>query len=114
MARLAQALDGDLKAMLEMAQCLPQVILDRINAQEPQAASSLKRTAGAAENAPDEPISGMDHVMVTRITEIYGLDNVEASALAQAIEGLVSLEKTQRSSVVALISSLSAQEGTAG
>lgn len=29
-ARLAQALDGDLKRMLEMANCLPQEILDRI------------------------------------------------------------------------------------
>ena len=33
-ARIAEALDGDLRALLELAACLPEVILQRISRQE--------------------------------------------------------------------------------
>lgn len=111
-ARLAEALDGDLKAMLEMANCLPRVILDRISSQEPSV-SSLKRTAGPLGNTPDEPTPSSDHNLVAALKQVYSLDDAEARVLADAIAGLVSLDKTQRSPIMGLIISLSAQEGTA-
>jgi transcriptional regulator with XRE-family HTH domain len=111
-ARLAEALDGDLKAMLEMADCLPRVILDRISSQEPSV-SSLKRTAGLPGQAPDEPTPSPDHNLVAALKQVYSLDDAEARVLADAIAGLVSLDKTQRSPIMSLIISLSAQEGTA-
>jgi transcriptional regulator with XRE-family HTH domain len=113
-ARLAIALDGDLKAMLEMANCLPQTILDRINSQEQQAASPLMRTAGPPGNTPGEPAPNRGHNLLAQLKQAYHLDDAEARVLANAIEGLVSLEKTQRSSVISLITSLSAQKGTQG
>jgi transcriptional regulator with XRE-family HTH domain len=112
-ARLAQALDGDLKAMLEMADCLPKLILDRIRSQE-QEANSLKRAAGLPGNAPEEPVSGRDDKLVVELKRAYNLTDEEAGTLAHAIERLVSLENSRRSSVITLINSLSAQEGTAG
>ena len=109
--RLAQALDGDLKAMLEMANCLPRVILDRISAQEQPARSSLLRTAGPAGNGPEEHIPGVDHAMTLELKEFYGLDDIQAGALALAIDGLVNLDQSQRSSLFSLIASISAQGG---
>jgi transcriptional regulator with XRE-family HTH domain len=111
--RLADALDGDLKAMLEMADCLPRVILDRISSQEPQV-NSLKRTAGLPSHNPDGPVSGQDDKLVAELQRVYNLDEEDARAIAQAVDGLVSLEKTQRSPVLSMISSFSAQGGTAG
>jgi transcriptional regulator with XRE-family HTH domain len=110
--RLAEVLDGDLKAMLEMSGCLPRVILDRISSLEPQA-NSLKRTAGLPGQAPDGPDSGQDDKLVTELQRLFHLDEEDARALAQGIGGLASLEKSQRSLVITLISSLSTQEGTA-
>ncbi len=109
--RLAQALDGDLKAMLEMANCLPRVILDRISAQEQPARSSLLRTAGPAGNGPEEPIPGLDHALASKLKEFYGLDYAQAGALALAIDGLVNLDQSQRSNLFSLIASISAQGG---
>jgi transcriptional regulator with XRE-family HTH domain len=111
-ARLAVALDGDLKAMLEMANCLPKTILDRISSQGQAAARSLKRTAGPLGNTPDEPTPSPDHNLVAALKQVYSLDDAEARVLADAIAGLVSLDKTQRSPIMSLIISLSAQEGT--
>jgi transcriptional regulator with XRE-family HTH domain len=111
--RLAEALDGDLKAMLEMADCLPRVILDRISAQD-SPVSSLKRTAGLPGQAPDEPVPAQNEKLVAELQRVYNLIEEDARAIAQGIGGLANLEKSQRSAVLNMISSLSAQEGTAG
>ncbi|MDA1220267.1 MAG: helix-turn-helix transcriptional regulator [Chloroflexi bacterium] len=108
-ARLAQALDGDLKAMLELADCLPKVILDRISAQEQPVANSLLRTAGSASNGLEEPVPGLDHALALKLKEFYGLDDLQAGALALAIDGLVNLDQFQRSSIFSVIASISAQ-----
>lgn len=102
-ARLAQALDGDLKAMLEMANCLPRIILDRISAQEQPVGSSLLRTAGPASAGPEEPIPGLDHALTAELKEFYGLDNAQAGALALAIDGLVNPDQPQRSNLFSLL-----------
>ena len=48
-ARIAEALDGDLRALLELADCLPEVILQRISRQEERSpAGSLPRAAHRA------------------------------------------------------------------
>jgi len=100
-----QALDGDLKAMLEMANCLPRVILDRISAQEHPVGSSLLRTAGPS-NGPEEPIPGLDHALAFQLKEFYGLDNAQAGALALAIDGLVNLDHSQRANLFSLIATV--------
>jgi hypothetical protein len=50
---------------------------------------------------------------VAALKQVYSLDDAEARDLAEAIARLVRLEKSQRSSIMSLIISLSAQEGTA-
>ena len=112
MVQLAEALDGDVKIMLELANCLPRVILDRISSQEESTADSLRRTAGLGGDLPEEPIPGVDHPLAAPLQDMYHLEDADAGALALAIDGLVNLERTQRASLIDLISSVSAQGGT--
>ena len=112
-ARLADALDGDLKAMLVMSDCLPRIILDRISSQEAPADSTLLRTAGPRGNNTEGIIPGVDHPMLAKLKETYGLDDAQAGRLALAMDGLVNLEASQRSPLFDLISSISSQVETA-
>ena len=109
--RLSEALEGDVKIMLELSNCLPRVILDRIKSQEESTADSLMRTAGFGGDPSEEPIRGLDHALSASLKEVYDLEDSDAGALALAIEGLVNLEGTVRASILSMISSLSAQGG---
>jgi transcriptional regulator with XRE-family HTH domain len=111
-ARLAQALDGDLKAMLTMSDCLPRMILDRISAQEAPGTSSLLRTAGRDGNKDAKLIPGVDHPLLAKLKEIYGLDDSQAGQLALAIEVLVKMKANHSSEVFNSIASFLAQGGT--
>ena len=113
-ARLAQALNGDLKIMLELADCLPRLIFDRISSQEASTSDSLMRTAGLGGNLPEEPVPGIDHPLAAQLQDLYHIGEVDAGTLALAIDRLVNLEQTQRASLISLISSLSAQGGPTG
>jgi transcriptional regulator with XRE-family HTH domain len=111
-ASLAVSLDGDLKAMLKMANCLPQVILDRISSNEENAAAnSLKRTAGSLGNGSEEPGLDLNQDLMAQLHGAYGLDEDEIRSIGQAIKGLVHLEKSRRSAVIKMIIGLAEQEG---
>ena len=113
-AKLAESLDGDLKAMLEMADCLPRAILNRISSREEESAGSLKRSAGLAGNSPDDSDAGFDPNIVANLKQAYNLDDDEARGIARAIYGMVNLATSRRSSILDLIASLSTEEDEAG
>lgn len=103
-ARLAEALDGDLKSMLEMADCLPRAILDRIVAHEEIGGpASLRRTAGSEGAAVAE--GDADGHLVS-LAQASGANNAEANELAKAIDQLLQLSPAQRRAVSSLIRSL--------
>ena len=88
---------------------LSRIILDRISAQEASADSTLLRTAGPRGNNTEELIPSVDHPMLEKLKEMYGLVDAEAGRLALAMDGLVNLEASQRSSLFDLIASISSQ-----
>jgi len=103
--RIATALDGDLKTMLEMAKCLPRAILDRIVAREEAGGpSSLRRALGDDPNR-SEPSrgSGAD---LNDLALAAGLNENEASDIVDAVKHLVHLKPVQRAAVMSLIRSL--------
>ena len=103
---LARALDGDIKYMLEMTHCLPQVFLDHLSAHEETAEDSSLRVAGPSEGEPDPAAPAPDHGLAEQLKEYYRLDDDQAEALALAIDGLANLERQQRESLFTLISSI--------
>ncbi len=105
-ATLAEALGGDLRLMLEMADCLPRVILERIHAQgDPVGPTRLHRTAGSGGERQQEA----DDTLLN-LARSAGLDGQEAAELASALAVLVRLPGHQRLSIARMIQSL-AQEG---
>ena len=110
--RLSEALDGDVKIMLELSNCLPRVILDRIRSPEESTADSLMRTAGTGGDPAEEAMRGVDHALSAPLKDMYNLEDMDAGALALAIDGLMNLERTKRASIFTLIADLSAQEGS--
>jgi len=113
-AKLAESLDGDLKAMLDMADCLPKTILDRIRSLEEDAAGSLKRTAGLPVDSSGESDARPNLNIVAELKQSYGLEDDEARRIARAVFNLVNLGKSQRSGIVDMIASFSSEEGETG
>ena len=102
-ARLAEALDGNLRDLLELADCLPEVILRRISRQEalPLGASLPRAAHRGGESHP-----GAMAQFVTDLASRSGLPLPEAEDLADAVERLVSLPPEQRASITRLILTL--------
>lgn len=96
--KLVAVLGGDLRRMLEMAKCLPRMILERIQAQGEPARSTLRRTAGVGGGA------GRD---ITRALLEFaskaGLEREEAEEVALAMAALCSLPAHQRIHIAQMI-----------
>ena len=102
-ARLAEALDGDLRDLLELAACLPEVILQRIARREAGSpAGSLNRSAHRDEGTP----LGSVGALVADLALQHGIPVSDARDLADAIERLVTLTPDQRASIARLILTL--------
>lgn len=105
-AKIAEALGGDLKLMLERANCLPRAILDRImSREESQQSGALRRTAGQGA-AAHRRRAGATSPEVLGLARSAGLDENEALDVAEAVQELINLPKHQREAVVALIATL--------
>ena len=103
---IATAIDGDLKQMLELAECLPQVILDRMVERGEGAGAPLKRSAGRGRNSRSVESALNDLAM--QIARSSGVAPSEARVIADAVERFVQLDEHQRIAVTNLIRSLSA------
>jgi hypothetical protein len=103
--RIAAALDGDLKLMLEMADCLPRAILDRIAAREEASSPTpLSRALEGQLKRPGPPSGSCGDV--NDLALAAGLNENEASDIVDADNHLVHLKPAQRSAVMRLIRSL--------
>ena len=98
-ARIAEALDGDLRALLELADCLPEVILQRISRQEERSPAGSLPRAG-------EPPPGAITQFVIDLASHSELPLPEAHDLADAVARLVTLPPAQRASITRLILTL--------
>ena len=104
-ARIATALDGDLKLMLEMANCLPRAILDRIAAREETTSpSSFRRALEGEPNRAAQP-SELG-AAVTDLALTAGLDENDVSDIREAVRHLIQLGPARRSTLTSLIRSL--------
>jgi transcriptional regulator with XRE-family HTH domain len=102
-ARLAEALDGDLRELLELADCLPEVILNRIaRRQDSGMTGAFNRSAGESEPPAGDSIGAL----VTDLALVHGLPASEAYGLADAIERLMTLPAPQRAAIAQTILTL--------
>jgi len=97
--KIAEALDGDLEELLELADCLPEVILKRLMRRAETSGASLNRSAGAGASPPASPVGAL----VAELAVANGLSVTEANEIAGAIERLVKLPPEKRGSFIDLI-----------
>ena len=103
-AKIAEVLDGDLKIMLELADCLPRAIIDRmISSQEAGQTSPLRRAAG-----PPRGNEGSGSVDSRSLDpSLYeGLSSEESQSVQSALAELLLLDPQVREAVMNLIHNL--------
>jgi transcriptional regulator with XRE-family HTH domain len=102
-ARIAGALDADLKQMLELSGSLPKTILDRIAGTTASNAPAMKRAAYRGKDCdPGATARGP----VYEVARQYGLDELEAAEAADAFRILCSLQSEQLQHLLGLIKTL--------
>lgn len=105
--RIAEALGADLTVMLEKAQCLPAVILERIKAVN-SGASTPALLRSVSQRSRDR--AGADPGMTLRaIVGEAGVAEDELVEIAQTVRRLARLEPHQRSSIMGLVQSISVE-----
>lgn len=104
-ARVATALDGDLKLMLELAGSLPRIITDRIASRTSKPEATLQRSAG-----PGPEDREADPILAEAMAELgraKGLRDGESRSIAAAVDMLMNLDGHRRGAILELIRSLS-------
>jgi transcriptional regulator with XRE-family HTH domain len=103
-AKICEAVDGDLRTMLELADCLPRLILDRIESRQAREGPVLNR----AFHDPSAPADTRRQDLAELLASA-GLDQQEESEVMTAITQLLALTKGRREAVASLIATLYAE-----
>jgi transcriptional regulator with XRE-family HTH domain len=98
-AKVADALGGDLKLMLEMADCLPRQILDRISSRPEATSATLKRAAGGG----SQPSGANPEARALAFVRAAGIPESEETEVANAVIRLVNLDRKRRHAIVQLL-----------
>ena len=108
-AKIAEVLDGDLKTMLQLADCLPRAIIDRmISSQEGRPTGPLRRAAGPVRGNEG---GGSKDARTLDPTLFEDLSPEESQSLRSALAELAVLDPQLREAVINLIHNLAA-DGT--
>ncbi len=105
--KLAEVLDGDLKTMLSLADCLPRAIIDRMISSKDLGSGPLSRAAGPVGGEENGNTVG-ENPLVPSLWE--GLSSEEAQLMHSALEELVQLHPQVREAVMNLIHNLATDD----
>jgi len=109
--KIATEIDGDLTLMLQKANNLPRVILDRLMERDAAVrVQTLQRSMSGFDETPDYASAQS----LAKVIEESNLDNSDVAELQQAISDLLTLKPHARRAVVQLIAVLSEDEGDDG
>ena len=103
-ARVADALDGDLKELLELAHCLPRTILDRLMARTEDTTPVMRRAAFDVEE--DAERLAMARLTVLELLQGSGLDDQAAGAIAEAARRIAHMAPQERDAILAMVQTL--------
>ncbi len=108
-ARIADALGGDLKLMLELADCLPRQILDRMVGEGDRVGQTALRRSASGDSSLRGTGEEVDPRALALAREV-GLPEAEARSTARAIQQLLQLERGRRAAVANLLQSLHGED----
>lgn len=101
--KLANALEGDLERMLELADCLPREILDRLVDRAADGGAALKRSAGnqpADSSFPTALIEDADPPIRAALASHFGLSEQDIDGLFEMLQRVAQMAPEQRAAVL--------------
>jgi transcriptional regulator with XRE-family HTH domain len=101
--KLARALDGDLDRMLELADCLPREILDRLLRRAEGSSTALRRAVPTPAVDPgfaQALVEEMDPALRRALARAVGLSERDAAGLFRMLQRLAQMPSAERESVV--------------
>lgn len=100
--KLANALDGDLEFMLQLADCLPQEILERLMRRAAGSDSALRRAAGSSEDPgfARALVDDMDPGLRSALAHAFGLAEPDAEGIFLVLRRLAQMAPAERESVL--------------
>lgn len=106
-AKLAEALEADVKPLLELANCLPRTILDQIMSRQDATRPTMRRGAVLhGKGVNDDKI----RLVANALSQVTDLDKEEASDMAAAMLQLASAGGQQRQAMLSVIETFSTKE----
>ena len=100
--KLVKALDGDLEYMLQLANCLPREILERLMRRAEGSESALRRSAGTVEDAgfAQALVEDMDPGLRSTLASAFGLAEPDAEGIFLVLRRLAQMAPAERESVL--------------
>ena len=100
--KLSTALDGELEHMLELANCLPREILDRLLRRAADGAQALRRSAG---DAPDNGfaralVEEIDPSLRSALAERFGFSSDDVDAAYTVLQRMSEMRPGERETVL--------------
>src|SRR5215207_4133225 len=104
--KIHNVLGGDLPVMLELAQCLPDEILDRYIRRADDNAQVFKRSASGSADDPlfaEAFVQDMDPVIRQALATYAGLSPKDAEGLMSALRRLAKMSEVEREQVIGVL-----------
>jgi len=111
--KLAAALDGNLEQMLELADCLPREILERLVRRADDSPAALHRNAGETGADPgfgQALVDDMDPHLRRTLAQQFGLSDQDVAGLFAVLYRMARMRPEQREAVIAFLAANAAQE----
>jgi transcriptional regulator with XRE-family HTH domain len=112
--KLANALDGELERMLELADCLPREILDRLVHRAADGGAALKRSAGnqpADFSFPRALIEDIDPSVRIALAKHFSLSETDIDGLFGILQRVARMAPAQRAAVLDFLAASTRVEG---
>jgi transcriptional regulator with XRE-family HTH domain len=101
--KLANALDGDLDLMVQLAECLPREILERLVRRADEGAPTVRRAAGAPGIDPGYPaalLGEVDPRLREVLAEQFGLSPDDISGIFLVLQRMAQMSPDERRTVI--------------
>jgi transcriptional regulator with XRE-family HTH domain len=115
--KLAHALEGDLEQMLELADCLPREILERLIRRVEDSAPALRRSAGERGADPEFSralVEDMDPSLRGALAQQFSLSDRDIEGLFAVLRRMAQMSPQQREAVIAFLAASATNEWTGG
>jgi hypothetical protein len=106
LVKIHHFLGGELPVMLELAQCLPDEILDRYIRRADDKAPAFKRSALGQADDPrfaEAFIEDMDPSIRQAVTQAFGLSERDAEGVLTALRRLAKMSEQEREQVIGVL-----------